>query len=242
MNFNLPNNAEKPELKIKLARVHNDGDISNQTYKLLGVLFDEYLSFNQHVVHVQRKLSRSLYLLNRAKNFLTYKALRLLYFSTVHAHLMYCPIITSICTKTNVNKLFVMQKKAIRIINGKKFNDHTPPLFLSNNIMTLDMIIKCSKLKFMHLVKYAYCPKSFNDIFVRNNIEELQYDLRRPQEFEIPRARIELFKRLPIYTLCTEWNNCDPLCYYSNPTTFKIELFNTLFNEYAIMNGLAGEH
>jgi hypothetical protein len=104
------------------------------------------------------------------------------------------------------------------------------------------MIIKCSKLKFMHSVKYAYCPKSFHDIFVRNNIEELQYDLRHPQEFEIPRARIELFKRLPIYTLCTEWNNCDPLCYYSNPTTFKIELFNTLFNEYAIMNGLAGEH
>jgi hypothetical protein len=30
-----------------------------------------------------------------------------------------------------------------------------PPLFLSNNIMTLDMIIKCSKLKFMHSVKYA---------------------------------------------------------------------------------------
>jgi hypothetical protein len=75
MNFNLPNNAEKPELKIKLARVYNDGDNSNQTYKLLGVLFDEYLSFNQHIAYVQRKLSRSLYLLNRAKNFLTHKAL-----------------------------------------------------------------------------------------------------------------------------------------------------------------------
>jgi hypothetical protein len=69
MNFNSPNSIQKPELKVKLSRVYNDGDKSNQTYKLLCVLFDEYLSFNQHIAYVQRKLSRSLYLLNRAKNF-----------------------------------------------------------------------------------------------------------------------------------------------------------------------------
>jgi hypothetical protein len=241
MNFNSPNSIQKPELKVKLSRVFNDGDKSNQTYKLLGVLFDEYLSFNQHIAYVQRKLSRSLYLLNRAKNFLSHKALRLLYFSTVHAHLMYCPIITSISSKTNVGKLFLMQKKAIRIVCGKRLNDHTPPLFFSEQIMTLDMIIKCAKLKLMHSVKYNYCPKSYNEVFVRHNADDIHYELRHQQEFQIPRARIELFKKIPMYSLCVEWNNCDPLCFYSNPTTFKIELHNALFNDYAIQNGLAGD-
>jgi hypothetical protein len=110
MDFNEPNGIFRPELRINLTRVHNDADKNNQTYKLLGVAFDEYLSFNQHISQMQRKISRSLYLLNRSKNFLTKNALRMLYFATVHSHLMYCPIITSICSKTNINKLFVLQK------------------------------------------------------------------------------------------------------------------------------------
>jgi hypothetical protein len=241
MDFNLPDLPARPELKVKLTRVSNDCDVSNQTYKLLGVMFDEYLSFKQHVAFVQRKLSKSLYLLNRAKNFLTPKALRLLYFATVHSHLMYCPIIISICNKTDINKLFIMQKKAIRIICGKKFHEHTPPLFVNSNIMPLDMIIKCTKLKLMHSVRYNYCPKSFIDCFTRNDIENQQYELRFPQDFEIPRARIEFFKRIPCYSLCVEWNNCENLCFYSNPTTFRIELLNTLFYQYALENGLVGE-
>jgi hypothetical protein len=61
INFNDPNNAERPELKIKISRVHNN----NKTIRVLGVLFDEYLSFNEHISYVQRKLSRALFLLNR---------------------------------------------------------------------------------------------------------------------------------------------------------------------------------
>jgi Reverse transcriptase (RNA-dependent DNA polymerase) len=48
INFNDPNAVERPELVIKLNRVANDCDPANQTYKILGVLFDEYLSFNHH--------------------------------------------------------------------------------------------------------------------------------------------------------------------------------------------------
>jgi hypothetical protein len=43
INFNDPLNVERPELKIKISRVHNDGDKDNKTIRVLGVLFDEYL-------------------------------------------------------------------------------------------------------------------------------------------------------------------------------------------------------
>jgi hypothetical protein len=56
INFNEPNAIENPELIVKLSRVHNDGDQENQTIRVLGVLFDEYLNFNEHVLHVKRKL------------------------------------------------------------------------------------------------------------------------------------------------------------------------------------------
>jgi hypothetical protein len=198
MDFNEPNTIYRPELKIKLTRVHNDADSENQTYKLLGIAFDEYLSFNQHIVHLHRKISRSLYLLNRSKNFLNKKALRLLYFATVHSHLMYCTIITSICSKTNVNKIFLLQKKALRIITGSNYTEHTPPLFFAQNIMPLDMIIKHSKLKFMHSVKYNYCPKSFIGVFSENLDINCNYELRNMQDYTVPRARIESFKKIYI--------------------------------------------
>jgi Reverse transcriptase (RNA-dependent DNA polymerase) len=240
MNFNEPNTVERPELKIKLNRVHNEGDISNQTYKLLGVLFDEYLSFNQHIVHVQNKLSKALFLLNRSKNFLSSKALKLLYFATIHSHLSYCPIIMGMAPKTQLNKLTVMQKKAIRIVVGAGYHDHTANHFVNLRILPFDLIITQSKLKFMHSVKYSYCPKSFNDMFTPLNHENLAYELRYPNDFDVPRARIEIFKKMPCYSLPDEWNKCEELRFYHNQTTFNIILFETLLSKFAHDNGLTG--
>jgi hypothetical protein len=131
MNFNGVNDVQRPELIVKLTRVHNNGDKDDQTYKLLGVSFDEYLSFNQHCTYVLSKLSKSLFLLNRSKKFLSNKALKLLYFSTVHCHLTYSPVILSIISKTNNNKLFLMQKKLLELFWGVDFHAHTAPLFLN---------------------------------------------------------------------------------------------------------------
>jgi hypothetical protein len=241
IDFNDPNSVHDNDKIICLQRVHNNGDRDNQTYKLLGMLFDEFLSFNQHVTYVHSKIARSLFLLNRSKNFVTKNALRMLYFATIHSHLTYCPIILSIVCKTQIKKLFMLQKKAIRIITGSSFNDHTAPLFHDCNILTLDQIIEYAKLNFMHSVKYEYCPKSFLDVFRKIDTDNLVYELRYPNEFEVPRARIELFKRIPLYTLPLEWNNCGDLRFYVNPTTFKITLFDVLRQKFATVNNLVGE-
>jgi hypothetical protein len=64
-------------------------------------------------------------------------ALRLLYFATVHFHLLYCPIILSIACKTQLNRLIVLQKKAVRILYGAAYNamfiaqDSTQDIFVN---------------------------------------------------------------------------------------------------------------
>jgi Reverse transcriptase (RNA-dependent DNA polymerase) len=242
INFNTPNETVRPDLIIKLTRVHNNGDKDNQTYKLLGVLFDEFLSFNQHLTYVQNKLSKSLFLLNRSKNFLTKSALKLLYFATVHAHLTYCPIIISMASKTNLNKLVILQKKAIRIVSGVGYNEHTAELFLNLKILPLNLIIKQFKLTLMHSVKFGFCPKSYNDVFTRNIVDNMPYELRYPNDFNVPRANLEIFKKVPLFSLPTEWNNCAELRFYQNPVTFKIILLETLFRDFANDNNLIGEH
>jgi hypothetical protein len=238
INFNA---VERPELVIKLNRVANDCDPSNQTYKILGVLFDEYLSFNHHTSYVQSKISKALFLLNRSKNFLSKTALKMLYFATVHSHLTYCPIILSVTSRTNIKKLSIMQKKAISIISDVHYHEHTAPLFFECKILPLDLIIEYSKLIFMHAIKFNFCPKSFNNVFTRVYAENLAYELRYPSDFELPRARIEFFKRIPLYSLPALWNNCEEMRFYQNQLTFKLILFDKLFEKFAFNHGLVGE-
>jgi hypothetical protein len=185
---------------------------------------------------MQSKIAKSLYILNRSKNFLSKKALKMLYFSLVHSHLTYCPIIFSIANKNHLNKLMVQQKKAIRIISDAPYNEHTAPLFVSHEILRLDYLIIQSRLMFMHAIKYQYCPKSFRNVFTVNPADNLPYDLRNANDFAMPRARIEMFKKIPIYTLPLEWNNSGDLQFYQNMTTFKITLKETLLSKFAAEN------
>jgi hypothetical protein len=100
-----------PELINTIERVHINHPIKqNRAYKLLGVYFDETLSFDYHIQHLNSKLNRSLYCINKSKNFLTKPALKSLYFALIHSHLSYCPIITSCATSQNLKKLFTTQK------------------------------------------------------------------------------------------------------------------------------------
>jgi hypothetical protein len=114
---------------------------------------------------------------------------------------------------------------------------------MMQKILPFFYLIKQAKLMFMHSVKYEYCPKSYRDVFSRVNVDDLAYNLHYPNNFEIPRPRIELFKRMPIYTgtLPQEWNDCEELRFYQNPLTFKITLVETLFRMLAEEHNLTGE-
>jgi hypothetical protein len=65
-NNNEIGQIENPALIVPITRVHSDGD--EKSFKLLGVLFDEYLSFDAHITSLCAKISKSLYCLNRIKN------------------------------------------------------------------------------------------------------------------------------------------------------------------------------
>ena len=93
---NEPGTPRNPDLVTPLERVHNNHEDENmRTYKLLGVYLDEHLLMDTHCVKLGKKLTKSLYFLRRVQNILTKEALRSLYFAIFHAHLLYCPIVTS---------------------------------------------------------------------------------------------------------------------------------------------------
>jgi hypothetical protein len=228
---------ENPNLMFSLERVYvNNPNDEHKYYKLLGCYLDEYLLFDKHVDYVCAKITKSIFCIKRVSNQLSYKALRSLYFSLVHPHLLYCSLILSCATNANQKRLLTLQKKAIRIINKEKPNAHTKPLFISNNILPFNLLVLYNKLTFVHSIYYRYSPKSLHDIFQTNANRNLNVELRNIHALTVPFVRIDWFKRFPLYSLPTAWNDLGTeLTHQHNKMTFSIllreYLFNTLIND-----------
>jgi hypothetical protein len=83
----------------------------------------------------------------------------------------------------------------------------------------------------MHSIVYKYSPKSLHNMIQTNVTRELAYELRNNNLIYVPNARIDLFKRFPLYSLPTLWNSFGDGIYYSNPVTFSIATKMQLFSE-----------
>jgi hypothetical protein len=221
---------QNPEKIQVITRVFNEAvNFEDRFYKLLGVYYDEFLTFDKQIDVLCAKLSRANFCLRRASNSLPQNLLKNLYHALFHPHVLYCLNITCCTNKSNINRIKALQKKAIRIISKARSNSHTAPLFIQNHILPLEEQIKLQNLKLMHSIVYGYGPKSFKNTIKNNDNRDTGYNLRTGNLMYVPFARIEMFKRLPIYYLPSIWNQAGDVVYYSNPCTFQIALKSELF-------------
>ena len=103
---------QNSNLITPIERIHSMHPVKNlRSLKLLGIYLDENLNFNINTDKLCAKLSRSIFIINRAKHLLNDKSLRTLYFALFHSHLLYCPLIYSSTSQKNVTKIFKLQKK-----------------------------------------------------------------------------------------------------------------------------------
>jgi hypothetical protein len=213
-----------------LRRVHCKADEEeDQSFKLLGIYLDEYLNFDRNTDVLCAKLTRANFCLRRSANVIPEKSLIELYHSLFHSHLLYCINIYSCTSTKNINRIKILQKKAIRIITKSKHNAHTSLLFKKLNILPFESLLKFKKLQFMHSIHYNYCPKSLLNVFPKRNDNMHNYNLRESNDYILPIARIESFKKFPLYSFVQEWNHAGDIIHHYNPVTFKITLEIEIF-------------
>ena len=228
---NDPDSPHDPGKISVLERIHtNHPDPSSRSYKLLGILFDENITFSYHVNSLKAKLSKALFCINRVKNLVPQKTLKTIYFSLFHSHLLYCPLIVSCASKSLIDKIFILQKKAIRAITHSAANTHTEPLFLQLKILPYKKIIYKQQLLFFHSIHNKNAPSSFANIWIKNSDRNVPHHLRNSDDFYVPPANLTFFTRFPLYTLPKTWNNAGLITLYNNPTTFKIAVNEELLS------------
>ena len=119
------------DLKIKLSgkRLY-----PTESLKYLGVKIDTNLSWQYHVHDLSVKPNRTNLLLFKMRKYVSCKILRSIYFAIFDSYLSYCYLPWAQNCST-IQRIVILHKKDIRIINFQPRNSHTSHLFKQSFIL-----------------------------------------------------------------------------------------------------------
>ena len=138
----------------------NDKEIERVTsIKSLGVLFDEHLSWKDHITVIENKISKNLGLLYRAKRVLDTDALKRLHFSFFHSYLNYGNIALASTSKAKLKKIASKQKEAVRVVNND--NADIKELMFKMKVLNIYKLNIYQVLTFMFKIKTNTAPLVF---------------------------------------------------------------------------------
>ena len=114
----------------------------------LGVLIDEHFNWKPHIARVQSKLSKTTAILYKCSQIIDSCSMRILYCSIFLPYIHYCSEIWGNTYHSNINRIIIIQKRAIRLLFGAGRLDHTTPLFQRANILKFtNQKLQCSCIK-----------------------------------------------------------------------------------------------
>ena len=175
-----------------------------QTTKFLGVIIDCNLTWKYHVNYVCSKISKNIGILIKSHKIFNMDTLLTLCYSFIYPYLNHCVHLWGSTYASYINKVFLLQKKAVRIIHGVNRRAHSEPLFSSLlsfplvKCMCIILVLWCIIITMVYCRIYLICLNKNSNIH--------QYNTRQSNLLHVPCCRTELGKRSFRYKAVTIWN------------------------------------
>lgn len=120
--------------------------------KYLGIVFDEHLTFKDHIAGIKSKLISTVNLLMKLKWYLPTFILRSLYFAHFHSHLCYIPFVWSFAIESLIKPLQILQNRALKHVYRLPVLYRTEALFNgpAKGILPVKGIAAQMTLNFVH--------------------------------------------------------------------------------------------
>ena len=151
----------------------------SESEKILGVIIDRNLKFEQHVKKLLVIAGRKLTALARMSNILNFSKLRMLVKSFVESQFAYCPLVWMSCSRTLNNKINKLQERALRILYKDDISTFNQLLEKDDSITVHDRNIKLLG-KEMYKVHNNILPNALGGFLTNRNLE---YNLRKTSTF-----------------------------------------------------------
>ena len=174
----------------------NGSITSTESIKFLGIMVDNHLNFKNHTSSICTKISRVVGLLFRLNNILPVETLLTLYSTLLVPHLLYGIEIWHGALRGNHDRIFKLQKKAIRAINSLGYNHHTNDFFKSMDILKLEDIFK------QRLLVYMFKNQNFS-----SHSDIHSYNTRHRQDLVLPRFNRTRSQSSFFYQGIALWNS-----------------------------------
>ena len=114
-------------------------------FSFLGLTVNNHMDWNSHITKISNKITKTMGIMNRIK-----KSLPQQIHSLMHVYVFNFTTYIHFCITAwgfKCNRIFTLQKKAIRTITNSKFNSHTESLFREQSLLKVEHIFQMQCLK-----------------------------------------------------------------------------------------------
>ena len=139
-------------LKLKL---NGERLYTTNSVKYLSIKIDENLNWHEQINNVAVKLNRANAMLSKVRHFVHKNTLKSIYHAIFESHLFYSCLVWA-QNINSIKRLYILQKKSLRLMYFLNRNAHTTPLFKDSHI-----------LKFPDKIALENC------IFIKNYFNEI---------------------------------------------------------------------
>ena len=211
----------------------------NLFVRFLGILIDKQLNYSNHFNQLKGKLATSLFALSTAKINSSLKVRKLIYTSLVESHLRFGCLAYGSAQHKKIEELFIIQKKAIRLVFNAHPLSHTDPIFAKLGLLKVHDLLSLERIIFARKLKNGTQPVSFHSDFLQDiSVDNMgrRYD---PNNLKMPTTELKLLARTPAILNCCDWNNLDPhLKTIGDLNLLKIEFIKSKILSYALFDCL----
>jgi hypothetical protein len=202
-----------------------------QSTKFLGIIIDENLTWKDHKSQVCTKIGKMVALLQRLKNIIPKQTLKCLYTAFIQPYLQ-CGILS--WGSSNNDRIFLLQKRAVRLVSGAKYKSHTDPIFKRLGILKINDIYKLKLSKLYNKIMLKIASPYIMDCWVTHLQQyEKSTNLRKINKMHLPPVSIDLQKQNCMYSLI-KFVNSD--LFRENTQQVKQLLFEQYYSECTINN------
>ena len=166
-----------------------------QDSKFLGVIIDAKLKWNDHITYVKSKISKTIGLFYKMRQYLGRKALVNLYYSLVFPYLIYCNEIRGNASSVHLDPIIKIQKRCVRIITYSDYLSSSEPIFQTLNILNFRKLVVQRISLLMFKIDKCDVPKPINILFRKNNTYH-SYNTRRSDNLHTPVGQKRCTKHL----------------------------------------------
>ena len=214
-----------PSQSFTVKQVNNEIPVVDSS-KILGVHFDKFMTWNEHLSHIYNQINKNLFLLRQIKAHLSLHLRKLFYNSYILPYLDYCCVIWGNCSKTSLDNLLKIQfcKRAARLIlDVKDIRTSSHDMFSKLGWMPLPERIKYHQSLQVYKCLKGLCPPKLQNLFqYQHSIHGYQTRAAHKDNLFIPQKHHKSF----CHTGASIWNEL-PLK-IRNATS--VQTFKRLYN------------